>query len=277
MPRSVARERLGSGTEGSAGGTSLSTLRHRLLGVQVQPLSMEDLNRAVQEAVVKGRRVVIGNHNAHSVYLYHHTPKLRTFFNEVADLIHVDGMSLILAARLLGLPFDRSHRTTYVDWILPLMVLASSLNARVYHLGGKEGVGELAREKLLEKIPDLQLACHHGYFDERRDSDENRRVIEEINAYSPDILLVGMGMPRQERWITESHEVLDARVILPCGACTDYLAGSVPTPPRWMARLGFEWLARLKAEPLRLWKRYFFESWLLAGLLVRDLLRRLLR
>lgn len=248
-----------------------------LLGVRIQPLSMEDLNRAVRKALAGDHRLVIGNHNAHSVYLYHRTPEIRQFFDEVADLIHVDGMSLILAARILRLPFRRCHRTTYIDWIQPLMELAAELGAKVYHLGGQEGIGERARLALLARIPDLELATHHGFFDHRRDSDENRKVLEEINEYSPDILLVGMGMPRQERWIAECHDALSAQVILPCGACMDYLAGAVPTPPRWLSRAGFEWLARLKAEPRRLWKRYLLESWFLAALLGRDLVRRVVR
>jgi len=245
-----------------------------MMGVGIQPLSMDDLNSAVKEAVNGRHRLVIANHNAHSVYLYHHVFEYRRFFSQVADLIHVDGMSLILAARLLGLPFGRTHRTTYVDWILPLMELAGELDAKVYHLGGREGVGERAREALQAKIPHLALACHHGFFDHRPDSDDNRRVLEEINTYSPDILLVGMGMPLQERWITESSKDLNARVILPCGACMDYVAGVVPTPPRWLSRLGFEWLARLVSEPGRLWRRYLIEPWYLAALLSRDLLRR---
>jgi N-acetylglucosaminyldiphosphoundecaprenol N-acetyl-beta-D-mannosaminyltransferase len=80
-----------------------------------------------------------------------------------------------------------------------------------------------------------------------------------------------MGMPRQEIWVLNNLEKLHAKVILTCGACMDYIAGEIPTPPRWMGRVGLEWLYRLLSEPGRLWKRYLVEPWFLGGLLVRDL------
>jgi N-acetylglucosaminyldiphosphoundecaprenol N-acetyl-beta-D-mannosaminyltransferase len=73
--------------------------------------------------------------------------------------------------------------------------------------------------------------------------------------------MVGMGMPRQEVWVLENREDIDARALFCCGALMDYVAGEIPTPPRWIGRLGFEWLYRLLSEPSRLWRRYLLEPW----------------
>lgn len=110
-----------------------------------------------------------------------------------------------------------------------------------------------------------------GYFDATAGSAENQKMLELINAYQPNVLMVGMGMPRQEHWILDNLESIHANTILTCGACIDYIAGVIPTPPRWMGRFGLEWLSRLLSEPKRLWRRYLLEPWFVATLFVREL------
>lgn len=87
--------------------------------------------------------------------------------------------------------------------------------------------------------------------------------------------MVGMGMPRQEHWVVEYHERIEANVIWLVGACFDYVAGAIPTPPRWMGRVGLEWLYRLYSEPQRLASRYLLEPWSLVPLMISDLWRHL--
>jgi N-acetylglucosaminyldiphosphoundecaprenol N-acetyl-beta-D-mannosaminyltransferase len=87
----------------------------------------------------------------------------------------------------------------------------------------------------------------------------NHEILTLIKEYQPHILMVGMSMPRQEHWILDNIESISANVILPSGAAIDYIAGAVPTPPRWAGKVGLEWLFRLVAEPRRLWRRYFVE------------------
>jgi N-acetylglucosaminyldiphosphoundecaprenol N-acetyl-beta-D-mannosaminyltransferase len=116
------------------------------------------------------------------------------------------------------------------------------------------------------------MDASHGYFDPG--GEENERVLRAIEAFAPDVLLVGMGMPRQEHWIMDNLDRLGSTVLLPCGASIDYVAGEIPTPPRWAGRWGLEWLYRLLAEPGRLWKRYLIEPWFLGYLLVTQWLGR---
>jgi N-acetylglucosaminyldiphosphoundecaprenol N-acetyl-beta-D-mannosaminyltransferase len=91
----------------------------------------------------------------------------------------------------------------------------------------------------------------------------------QINAYAPHVLFVGMGMPRQEIWILDNQTSLNANAILPAGALMDYMAGEIPTPPRWLASLYLEWLYRLISEPARLWRRYLVEPWFVLGQVLR--------
>ncbi len=245
--------------------------RIRVLGVTVDLLTLEDLQAEVVRGMETSRPYIIANHNLHSVYLFHHIPRFREFYRR-ADRIHIDGMPLVWFARLKGYPARREHRVTYADWVHPLMNLAVSHGFRVFHLGGRPGVGEKAAQKLVAQHPGLQIRTYHGYFDPT--GEENEKVLDLIHAFRPHILMVGMGMPRQELWVLDNLHRLPPAVILPSGACMDYVAGVVPTPPRWAGKVGLEWFFRLLAEPRRLWRRYVLEPLALLPLILRDLRNR---
>lgn len=241
-----------------------------LLGVRINPLTIEELNEIVNQAIRSNERWIIANHNLHSIFLYHHDKKMQAFY-EKAYVIHIDGMPLILWARLLGNQLRINQRVTYLDWIFPLMELAWKNSWRVFYLGGKPGVAEKSALTLCRRFHGLQIKVHHGYFDRYR---QNTQILENINKYYPQILIVGMGMPIQEHWVLENSEHLNTNVILTAGACFDYIAGVIPTPPRWMGRLGLEWLYRLLSEPRRLARRYLVEPWSLVPWAIRDIRER---
>ncbi|HAX76089.1 MAG TPA: glycosyltransferase [Cyanobacteria bacterium UBA11372] len=245
---------------------------YSLLGIQVNPLTIPELNALIANAVEFGDRRIIANHNLHSIYLYHHDAKMRSFFAK-AHYTHIDGMALVLVGRLLGYPLKRDHRVTYVDWTAPLMAEAAQQGWRIFYLGGKPGVAEKGAKILQQRFPGLEIVTADGYFDARPESPENLAILDRINAYKPHILMVGMSMPRQERWVLDNFDRLNTNTILTAGATLDYAAGAVPTPPRWAGKLGLEWLFRLVAEPKRLWRRYLVEPWFLFFLLVADIFK----
>jgi N-acetylglucosaminyldiphosphoundecaprenol N-acetyl-beta-D-mannosaminyltransferase len=236
-----------------------------LFGLRLNTFSDRDVVALIADAIDRGHHYVLGNHNSHSLYLWNREPQLRDF-HAIADYVLIDGMSLILLGRLAGLPLRREHRATSLDFMPLLLPEAAKEKWRIYYLGGRPGVAKRAAVKLLAQYPGICLRTHHGYFDAAKSSEENRRVLDDINAYAPDILLVGMGMPRQEIWILENRSELTANIISPCGAHIDYIAGEIPTAPRYLAAIYLEWLYRLIAEPRRLWRRYLIEPWFMAGL-----------
>lgn len=245
-----------------------------MLGVCVDALTVETLFRAIEDAIGYGEPTVIANHNLHSIYLYHRDPKMRAFYARAAYTF-IDGMALILAGRVAGHPLRRSQRMTSIDWLRPLLVNAEERGWSVFLLGGREGVAEQSASIFQREFPRLRIGSHHGYFDARPESNEARDVIAVINAFRPDILCVGMGMPRQEHWIVDHVDRLDARVILNLGGFMDLLTGKIPTPPRWMARVGLEWLGRLASRPQDVWRRYLWEPWFLLPRLAQDVRQRI--
>ncbi|MGD1871903.1 MAG: WecB/TagA/CpsF family glycosyltransferase [Mastigocoleus sp.] len=243
----------------------------KFLGVKLDPLSITQLNSLIAKSVEQSQKWVIANHNLHSLYIYHHNPKMRVFYDK-ADYIHIDGMPLILFGKLLGFPLKREQRVTYADWVWSLMAESARKSWRIFYLGSKPGVAEKGAILLREKFPGLQIATEHGYIDMKKGSSDRSNVLAKINAYQPHILMVGMGMPRQEHWILDNLEDINTNAILPSGACIDYVAGAVPTPPRWMGKLGLEWLYRLISEPKRLWKRYLIEPWFVVKIFLQEVI-----
>jgi N-acetylglucosaminyldiphosphoundecaprenol N-acetyl-beta-D-mannosaminyltransferase len=231
---------------------------------------MPEMNRLVEQGISEQRKWIIANHNLHSLYLFHRHAKLREFYSRVR-WTHIDGMPLVALGRLYGYRLERRHRVTLVDWTYPLMELAARKGWRVFHVGSSKGSAEKGASRLRKLYPTLQIEVNEGYFDARYGSADNEALVQRINAYGPDLLMVGMGMPRQEFWTQENCARLKAPVILSSiGAAFDYVAGVVPTPPRWSGQIGLEWVFRLAHDPTRLFKRYFLEPWYILLLLLMD-------
>jgi N-acetylglucosaminyldiphosphoundecaprenol N-acetyl-beta-D-mannosaminyltransferase len=242
--------------------------RYRIFGLGYDALTLSDLTRAVELAIVhKADRCIIAHHNLHSLNLCQQDLRMRQLYDQ-ARYIHADGMSLIILGRILGYPVGRKHRVTYLDWIDPLMREASSKSWRMFYLGSKPHVSKKGAAILRGRFPGLCIEAVDGYFDPVRGAVENDAVLKKIRHFQPHVLMVGMGMPRQEHWLLDNLRDINANAILLSGGMMDYVAGTVPSPPRWLGRIGFEWLFRLATEPRRLSKRYLIEPWNLLACLI---------
>lgn len=253
-----------------------ATTRVRLLGGDVDPITPVEMLAATEAFIAGGGTAVIANHNAHSLFLLPRTPALRAFFDD-ADLVQIDSKPMILWGRLMGLPVGREHRSTYLDWREDFWGRVRDRGWRVFHVGGAPGVGERGAAAIRKRWPGVQLAEHCGYFDTDPHSPDSRALRKAIAAFDPDIVLVGMGMPRQETWIAANRDLIGRGVFFPVGAAFDYEAGEQAAAPRWTGRFGVEWLFRLLSQPRRLAFRYLVEPWFLAPAAFADIGARLAR
>ena len=245
----------------------------QFLGTVVSRFTLQDLTASVASYIENNcLRAIISNHNLHSIFVFHRDPVMREFY-EASDICHFDGMGAVWIARLLGNRVNGTNRITYVDWIWSVMERASKSGWKIYFVGGRPGVAERAGKVFQTRFGAIQFSGRDGFFNAVAGSADNLAVLKQIREYQPNLLIVGMGMPRQERWILENLEQIEANVILQAGACMDYVAGVVPTPPRWMGRAGLEWLYRFAFEPRRLAIRYLVEPWFVAWWVVMALLR----
>jgi N-acetylglucosaminyldiphosphoundecaprenol N-acetyl-beta-D-mannosaminyltransferase len=243
-------------------------MRYELLGVSVDALTADDLLTLIGSAVTRGAKEIIAHHNLHSVYLYHRDEKLRRFY-ERAAVAHIDGMSLVAWGRLLGSPLARRHRTTYHEFLHALARRAALSDWRVFHLGGTELACRRGCEVLRAEAPGLVIDAMHGYFDV--EGPANEAVLRRIREFGTDVLLVGLGMPRQEHWVIDNLDRIAAHAILTVGAGIEWVSGLLPEPPRWMSESGLQWLWRLVTHPRRVYRRYLVEPWALIPLALRDL------
>lgn len=169
-----------------------------------------------------------------------------------ADLVVADGVGIVLAARLLGVP--AADRAPGVDLVDALAADSASRGDRLFLLGAAPGVAQRAAAALEPRYSGLRIA---GTYSGTPDSEGDASALQAIRAARPDVVFVAYGVPAQECWIARLRKELGAAgvaVAMGVGGALDILAGDVPRAPRWMRRAGLEWLYRLWREPWR-WRR----------------------
>lgn len=242
---------------------TLSSRRYRFLGTDVHAVDAETIAEVIGGFVDSGGKHIVANHNLHSLYLVGRDERLNAFY-ERASLTHADGMSVVFIARALGLPFTRQHRVNYTTLTTPLFRMCAERGYRVMLLGAAPGVADQAAKTLKQRFPGLEIRSEHGFFSSAADAPQNRERIQAIRDWDTDLLIVGMGMPKQELWILENFQHIEAHAILNGGGFIDLVAGRLPTPPDWIGQIGMEWLFRLVTAPRRVWFRYLIEPWFVA-------------
>jgi exopolysaccharide biosynthesis WecB/TagA/CpsF family protein len=169
-----------------------------------------------------------------------------------ADVVHADGGFLVTASRWLAhLPIAERSATT--DLIHDFAARAQDEGLSFFLLGGTEPINSEAADKLRELYPRLAIVGrHHGYFDAQHEA----AVIEEINKARPDILWVGLGKPREQRFCALNRTRLRAGWVVTCGGCFNFIAGDYRRAPLWMQRANLEWVHRMLTRPRQLFWRY---------------------
>lgn len=169
-----------------------------------------------------------------------------------ADLLLNDGIGIRIASWFSGVSFPENLNGT--DLIPQIFILAAREKRKVFFLGGAEGVATNAAKKIKDQLPELNVAgTHHGFFQpERTDA-----LVKQINESGAELVVLGLGVPKQELWACENAKKMPGvRIIIAGGAILDFISGTVKRAPLWMRKLNLEWLYRLMLEPGRMWKRY---------------------
>lgn len=240
-------------------------------GCQLTLGDAERLRCYVRECIAAKQRTLILSANAHAYNLAAVNEVMCEALNR-ADWVRLDGVGPQIAARMLG--YGAPSRIALADFIWDLAADAAADGHTLFLLGGRDGVAEKAAQKLRAAYPSLVVAgTQHGYFDKSAGAVENQAVLDRLNAASPDILVVGFGMPIQEKWILESYQQLPRSVIMTGGGVFNYVAEEVPRAHPVLCRFGFEWLGRLLIEPRRLWRRYVIGNPMFVGRVMVQLWR----
>ena len=185
------------------------------------------------------------------------------------DIINIDGMGVVLGARLLG--YAVPERVAGVDLFHELLAMSADNGFSVFLLGAKDDVVAAAAAKVQALYPKLKIAgYHHGYF-----WDDEAAMVEKIRASGAQLLFVAITSPKKENFINRWRDRLGVNFVMGVGGTFDVVAGKVKRAPVWMQNYGLEWLYRVMQEPGRMWKRYLTTNSQFAWLLVRAKFRQL--
>lgn len=208
--------------------------------------------------------------NVDHVVMHAHRSDLRAAYRDAA-LVVADGAPLVAASRFLGRTLP--ERVAGSDLVPRLLSRGAETTQplRVFLLGAGPGIADRAARRIGAKYKGVSIVGTHcpplGF---ENDPDANATAIDAVAAAKPDLLIVGLGAPKQELWVHRHQDQLRAKVAVCAGATIDFLAGHKNRSPRWMQRAGAEWLHRLASEPRRLAGRYARDAWFFPQIVYRE-------
>lgn len=226
--------------------------RSSVLGVDFDFLDYRSVFEMIDAWRNQGRHEYICLANPHSVLTCRRDVAMRHAIEE-ASLTLPDGAGIILGARVLGYP--ERGRVAGPTLMLNLCDWGQASHYRHFFYGGAPGVAEMLALMLSTRYPNLQVAgtCSPPFRTLTHDEDE--AIVQRINAARPDIVWLGLGAPKQEKWMHAHLDRIEAPVMIGVGAAFDFHSGNIPWAPAWIRAIGGEWAYRLLREPRRLWRR----------------------
>ena len=237
-----------------------NTSTSNILGVPFDLVSLDEALTGIESWRRRGERKYVAFVNPHSVAMSRRDEGMRTAI-EGAAMTLPDGTGVIVAAKLLGYP--NAGRITGPSFMLACCDRGRRHGYRHFFCGGQDGVAEALAARLTARYPGLQIAGTYRPPFRDLSPGEDEAMVAQINATKPDIVWVGLGAPKQERWMAAHCGRIEAAAMLGVGAAFDFHAGTVHWAPPWVRRLGIEWAYRLASEPRRLWRRNLDSFWFL--------------
>jgi exopolysaccharide biosynthesis WecB/TagA/CpsF family protein len=236
----------------------MNKFRMKFLNTYIDNVTMNEAVSEIDKIVNnKGYHYVVTPNVDHIIKLENDTEFKKVYEN--ADLILTDGKPLIWISRILKTPIK--EKVSGSDLFPRICELAAKKKYKLFLLGAAEGVAEKAANNLMSRYKGLDVvgtfSPDYGF---ENDSKKINEIINIINKFKPDILAVGFGAPKQEKFIYKYKDSLKVPISLAIGASIDFEAGNVKRAPIWMQNFGLEWFYRFLKEPRRMFKRYFVDD-----------------
>ena len=246
--------------------------RISLFGITIDPLKQTEAVARLSDWTQQdraGRCRFVVTPNVDHTRLLNENEGLREAYAS-ADLVLADGMPVVLASRLLRKPLP--ERVTGADLVPALFAAASSPRLMTaFLLGAGPGVAERAKVAIETRWPAVKVTgVYSPPIGFEKNSKENEAILQRIADVRPDVLVVGLGAPKQELWVHRFQERIEAKIALCVGATIDFLAGEKRRAPLWMQKIGLEWCHRMMTEPKRLFRRYLHDAWVFPQLVYRE-------
>lgn len=248
-----------------------------LFGVKIDPLTMVEAVEAVLEWISQkgaGCKFVITPNVDHIVQVQ--TNEGLQVAYEQASLVVADGRPVVWAAKLLGANIPETVPGSDLVPAIFDYTKQGNKSINVFLLGAMPGVADRAKVLIMQKWPNVNIVgTLSPDFGFDKDDQQSRQICAVVNATNADILVIGLGAPKQELWIASYSQQLNCQAALCVGATIDFLAGEKPRAPVWMRKTGLEWMHRLFSEPKRLAKRYIIDALIFPKIVYKEWIKRI--
>lgn len=204
-----------------------------------------------------GNHLVINTLNGHSYNVAKADPDFQKALHG-SDILLPDGVSVVFGARVLS--GQKIEKIAGYDVFTHLLEKLNKENGSCFFLGASMQTLSLIGKRLKKDYPNVKFSSFSPPYRAQFSEQENKMMCEQVNDFQPDVLFVGMTAPKQEKWVHDNKERLNAGVICSIGAVFDFYAGTTERPANWVIKLKLEWLGRLIKEPKRMWRRYLLST-----------------
>ena len=230
----------------------LQEKKHDILRVKFDLIAYNVVMETIERWRKQGQCHYVTITNPHSVLMCHRDNLMNRATAE-AGMVLPDGIGIVLAAQLLGYPHN--GRASGPTLMLNLCDWGREKGYRHFFYGGAEGVADTLIDRLTRDYPGLKVAGTYCPPFRRLSEQKDREIVDQINATKPDIVWVGLGAPKQEKWMANHLGKIKATAMIGVGAAFDFHSGNTKWAPAWIRRIGMEWAYRLALEPKRMWRR----------------------
>ncbi len=228
--------------------------RIKFMNTEIDNLTMNEALDKIEDLISQNRNAYVVTPNVDHIVQLERGGEIAEIYKH-ADLILCDGKPLIWLSKWYGTPIK--EKISGSDLFPRLCERAAKKGYKMFFLGAAEGVAARAAANLEKKYPGLQVVgTYSPSYGFEKNIDEMQKIIEMIRNAAPHILIVGLGAPKQEKFIYRNREALGVPISLGLGASLDFEAGKVKRAPKWMSDHGLEWIYRIIQDPKRMAKRY---------------------
>lgn|GEM_PF-115473 len=241
----------------------------QMFQIRIDNLTFEEAGERISRMIEERSAGYVVTPNVDHIIKLQKDQEFRQVYDK-ADLVLTDGMPLVWASRMLGKKIK--EKISGSDLLPYLCELAARKGYRIFLLGAGPGIAATAAERLVERYPGLQIAgTYSPSYGFEHNEEENRKIVEMLSQSNTDILFVGVGAPKQEKWIFQHYKSYNIPVSIGVGAAFDFESGHIKRAPKLFQRIGMEWFWRFCQEPRRLFRRYFIDDVQFVWLLIKEI------
>lgn len=237
----------------------------QFMNTYINNITMLEAVDAIDKLTAEKINAYVVTPNVDHIVRIENDKEFREIYNN-ANLVLTDGQPLIWISKLYKKPIV--EKVSGSDLFPKVCEMAARRGYKLFFLGAEEGVADIASEKLRKKHQGIQIVgTYSPKFGFEKDENEIRKMLSIVKKANPDILILALGTPKQEKFYYKYRNELDVPMMLAIGASIDFIAGKVKRAPKWMSNHGLEWLFRFCKEPKRMFTRYFIVDTKIIGLL----------